>query len=70
MSVFSSDYVEIDAGPLASQAQSLVEMLELLDDETYAYFLAYGELPATADSWYLPKIDRLTHHLSRHPTNY
>ena len=50
MSVFSSYYVEIDAGPLASQAQSLVEMLELLDDETYAYYLAYGELPAAADS--------------------
>jgi len=50
MSVFSSNYVEIDAGPLASQAQSLIEMLELLDDETYAYYLAYGELPPTINS--------------------
>ena len=50
MSVFSSDYIEIDAGPLASQAQSLIEMLELLDDETYAYYLAYGELPPAINS--------------------
>jgi|14_taG_2_1085336.scaffolds.fasta_scaffold00667_21 hypothetical protein len=50
MSVFSSDYVEIDAGPLASQALNLTEMLELLDEETYAYFLAYGELPPKTDS--------------------
>ena len=44
------NYYELDACGMATLQQSLMEELDRMDPETYAYFLANGEVPPAADS--------------------
>lgn len=39
------DYIEIDPSGLATLQQSLMNELDQMDPETYAYFLAHGTVP-------------------------
>ena len=46
----NTDYYELDPSGMATLQQSLMEELDQMDAETYAYFLAHGARPDAPDS--------------------
>ena len=45
-----SDYFEADSSPLGSLTAQFFAEIDELNAEDYAYYLAYGEVPPSADN--------------------
>ena len=47
---FNTMTYEIDHSPMATQTAEFFEIIDNLDAQDYAHFLAHGEVPASANS--------------------